>query len=188
MDRDLVTTFTDELIADEFSRIPDYFREVGTPMPEIKWSPEASDLAEEALWVLLAYWSDMRRGEKLPLASKLDPMDIRPALGYVMVMDVEDDAWDYHYRVYGILIVDRSGFDATGKLISELALHPMEPFFIGSYRACVLTSKYIFARHVPPVRVHTTSWDRLILPLEGEDGTISRLLVGNVPGEWAAHR
>ena len=86
MDRDLVTTFTDELIADEFSRIPDYFREVGTPMPKIKWSPEASDLAEEAL------------------------------------------------------------------------------------------------------RVHTTSWDRLILPLKGEDGTISRLLVGNVPGEWAAHR
>ena len=62
-------------------------------------------------------------------------MDIRQALGYVMVMDVEDEAWDYRYRVYGTLIAERSGFDATGKLISELALHPMEPFFISSYNA-----------------------------------------------------
>lgn len=86
------------------------------------------------------------------------------------------------------LIADRSGFDATGKLVSELALHPMEPFFIGSYRACVLSSTALFARHVPPVRAHTTSWDRIILPMENGDGVINRLLVGNVPGEWQANR
>jgi hypothetical protein len=44
----------------------------------------------------------------------------------------------------------------------------------------------MFSRHVPPLRSHTTSWDRIILPLEGEGGQINRLLVGNVPGTWCA--
>ncbi len=113
---------------------------------------------------------------------------MRAALGYVMLLDVEDDAWDYRYRVYGTAIAQRSGFDATGRLLSELALRPLEQFFIASYRACVLQSGYMFSRHVPPPRVHTTSWDRIILPLEDGEGVINRLLVGNVPGTWNADR
>jgi len=88
--------------------------------------------------------------------------------------------------VYGTTIAERSGFDATGKLISELDLQPMGPFFIASYRACFESRGYMFSRHVPPLRSHTTSWDRIILPLEGEGGQINRLLVGNVPGTWRA--
>ena len=188
MDKALVATFTDELISGNFSEIENYFRDAGTPTPVIKWSPASTDLDEDALRILLSYWNEMPRGRNLPLTSELDPLNMRGALGYVMLLGVEDDAWDFRYRVYGTSIAERSGFDATGKLISELALHPMEPFFLASYRACVLRLDYMFARHVPPTRVHTASWDRIILPLEDDDGVVNRLLVGNVPGRWEANR
>ncbi|MDP6689768.1 MAG: PAS domain-containing protein [Alphaproteobacteria bacterium] len=157
MDKALVAAFTDELISESFSKIPEYFQEVGTPTPEIIWSPSQAELEEEVLRVLLTYWRGLPRGRNLPLASKVDPLEMRPALGYVMLLDVEDDGWDYRYRVYGTSIAERSGFDATGKLLSELALRPMEPFFLASYRACVLQSSFMFARHIPPLRVHTSS-------------------------------
>ncbi len=188
MDKALVSAFTDELISESFSRILEYFQDVGTPTPETIWSPAQADLEEEVLQVLLAYWSGLPRGRNLPLACTVDPLEMRKALGYVMLLDVEDDGWDYRYRVYGTSIAERSGFDATGKLLSDLALHPMEPFFLASYRACVLQSEFMFARHQPPLRVHTTRWDRIILPLEDGEGSINRLLVGNVPGAWQAER
>ena len=185
-DRDLVKSFTDELITRDFYDIATYFRSVDGPTPEILWSPTSAELDEGALRVLLDYWIELPRGQDLPLASVLDPLQIRGALGLVMLLDVEDDGWDYRYRVYGTTIAERSGFDATGKLISELDLQPMGPFFIASYRACFESRGYMFSRHVPPLRSHTTSWDRIILPLEGEGGQINRLLVGNVPGTWRA--
>ena len=113
---------------------------------------------------------------------------MRRALGFVRLFDVKDGGWDYHYQVYGTSIAEQSSFDATDKLVSELLVHPMGAYFGATYHACVVSSSFMFPYHVPPVQVYTTSRCRIILPLEGDDGVVSRLLVGNIPGAWVAHR
>ncbi len=186
IDRPLVSAIAEGLIADDLAALRDYFDSLNTATPEIVWSPAPADLDEEVLRILLTYWTALPRGQSLPLSSAVDPMNMKAALGYIMLLDVMDDGWDFRYRVYGSSIARRSGFDATGKLVSALPIAPMAPFFIATYRACLARMVPMFARHVPPREIQVVSWGRLILPLEDGAGRIDRLLVGNVPGSWRA--
>ena len=161
-----------------------YFQSINAPSPITRWSPSIEDLDEEVLRILLAYWQRMPKGLHLPLADGLDPLELGGALGLIMLLEVLDGGYDFRYRVYGSEIARRSGFDATGKCVSEIPVAPMSAYFMAGYRACLSRQEPLFTRHVPPVQIHVVSWDRIILPLEDGQGTVSRLLVGNVPGSW----
>lgn len=69
MDKSLVSIFTDELLAGEYVKMRDYFREIGAPILEITWSPVTEDLDEAVLRFLLSNWHGLPRGLKLPPAS-----------------------------------------------------------------------------------------------------------------------
>ncbi|MDP6833172.1 MAG: PAS domain-containing protein [Alphaproteobacteria bacterium] len=186
IDRPLVTAIAEGLIANDLAALRDYFAGLNASTPKVVWSPQAADLDEEVLRILLNYWTALPHGQSLPLSSAVDPMGMKAALGHIMLLEVVDDGWDFRYRVYGSAIAARSGFDATGKLVSELPIAPMAPFFMATYRACIERGAHLFARHVPPAEIQVVSWDRLILPLEDGAGQINRLLVGNVAGAWRA--
>src|SRR5690349_20789723 len=54
----------------------------------IIWNPRPSDMASQKLRFLLDYWTGLRQGDALPLTTDVDPLHMRPALGYVMLVDV----------------------------------------------------------------------------------------------------
>jgi hypothetical protein len=184
VDQALTAALETDLRAGGGDALRQHFRGIGAPVPQVQWAPAADSLDEAALRALYAYWLDLPPGPRAPRAADIDPLRMRGALGYVMLMDAVDDGRDFRYRLYGSAIAERSGFDATGKLISEIAVTPLREFFLASYRACRARVTPLFTRHVPPYDVHVVSWDRLILPLNDGQGGIDRLLVGNVPGSW----
>ena len=184
VDKELVTKLSEDMIAEDFASTADYFEAHGVGPPIINWSPQLDQLEEPALRTLLSYWNELPKGVRLPLSQKIDPLNMRAALGYVMLLEVLDDGMDYRYRLYGSIIAGHAGFDATGLLVSEIPISQMVPFFLACYQACLMRKEHLFTRHVPPMEVRVRSWDRLILPLENGDGAIDRLLVGNIPGSW----
>src|SRR3546814_2328999 len=48
------------------------------------------------------------------------PFNLRPALGYVLLIDVEDDGWDGRFRLYGTRVAEMYGEDMTGRRVSEI--------------------------------------------------------------------
>ena len=181
-DEALASGFEQDLISGSGSEMERYFRTVGAGFHGFTWSPGREDLDEEILRLLHAYWNHLPRGPAAPLARAVSPGQMKAALGFVMLLEAVRDGRDYRYRVYGSAIAARSGFDATGKTVSECPTAPLAEFFVASYRACRARKAPLFIRHAPPVLVHVVSWDRLILPLDDGRGEIGRLLVGNVPG------
>lgn len=174
-----------DLAADQPSSLVRRFLAAGVPAPRFVWSPEPQALPTERLVRLLVYWRGLFQGDVLPRATAIDPADMRFILGHVMLVDVVDGGADFAYRLYGSKIAASVGRDITGRRVSSLAAdfgEHLALYFGASFHAAFLRREALYTEHVaasPDSPVER--WQRLILPLAAADGSIQRLLVGNVP-------
>src|SRR3546814_15766909 len=104
-------------------------------------------------------------------------MQMRPALGHIMLLDVLDGGADYRYRVYGSEIAQRAGFDMTGKCTSELPTGSLASlFFIAVYQAVLLRPDPVYTWPQLPVDLPVNPWPRLLPPLPAPARPAPRLL------------
>jgi hypothetical protein len=178
---------SDAIEANDHSAIAARFRAAGFSPPMVTWDPTLEDLDIEELRFLLRYWRDLRGDAEMPHLSKVDALDLRPCLGYLMILDIGEE--ELTYRVYGSKIARASGFDMTGKTVSSITSHSFIPtFFNACYRAARRRRIPILTRHQTPPEISVYSWTRLILPLADDHGVIVRFLAGNIPGPFRATR
>lgn len=150
--------------------------------PTVIWNPRPSDMASDKLRFLLDYWTGLRRDRALPQTTDIDPMRMRPALGYVMLVDVIDGGRDFRYRLYGSDLAFVSGFDMTGRhLSSHGASANVVEFSLAVYRAAVIRKEPVFTSRKPVGARHTTEWQRVVMPLVDETGAVTRFLACTVP-------
>jgi hypothetical protein len=155
---------------------------MGARGPTLTWRPRVAALAAQQHRFLLRYWEDLRGTQPMPDAAKIDAVEMRPALGYINLIDPVEGGRDFRYRLFGSIVAAVSDFDMTGQLASTLKASPyVAEFVIAVCRAALTRGEPLFTEHGPPAAVYTATWHRLVLPLAGEDGKVTRLLVGMVP-------
>ena len=188
-DRALIESFTRAVLAEDAAAIVPHFAQHNIQPPSFHWNPRIGTLYEAPLKVLFQWWRAQRPARGLPSIDAVDPVALKEALGYLMILDVLEDGWDYRYRLYGSEIAQHAKRDYTGQRTSELkVVSPIPTFYIACYRAVLVRPEPLMTRNQPPTEVATTTWTRLVLPLAGPDGKIARFLVGNVPGTWRQPR
>ena len=175
---DSVLTASDEVPAE-------LVRAIGDCTVRIAWIPGTATVEDEKLAFLLEYWRGLGAGQKggLPLASQVDGIDLVPALGNIMLLDVERDGFDARYRLYGTKVADKAGRDWTGWLVSEMnrvTRTPAALLYRAGYLAVCRRLMPLFTEHNSPPWTSAEAWRRLILPLADDEGRCMRLLVGNV--------
>jgi hypothetical protein len=107
---------------------------------------------------------------------------MRRALGYVMLVDVVENGQDFRYRLFGSAVAAVSGFDMTGKLLSEHAASGyILEFSLALYRASLQRKEPVFSQYAPVGTKMTAEWHRVALPLANPFGSVIRLLAGTVP-------
>jgi hypothetical protein len=107
---------------------------------------------------------------------------MRPALGYIALLEPNADITDFRYRLFGSISAMVWGFDMTGRLLSANPANAyIGDFHRAGYRAVMQRCTPIATVHRPPVSQSTTTWHRLVLPLADDEGRITRLLAGIVP-------
>ena len=178
----IVERWTQHILAGEPAEIRGAFAERGAAGPELAWSPDAARLPSPQLRFLLNYWRERAGKRRAPGVRDIDPVEMRPALGFIVLADVIEGGEDFRFRLYGSTVASVSGFDLTGKCVSE---HPapdyVSAFYLALYRAAYRRGEPVSTSHRPPLAVHTHTWHRLMLPLADESGAIVRFLSGNVP-------
>lgn len=180
LDWSRIADWTDDVAAGDLSRIHHVFASHGAAATEATWAPPAETLPP-ILDFLAGYWHGLA-GDGLPHMSQVDPFGMRPALGYVILLDVVDDGRDFRYRLYGSILAGISGFDMSGKLLSDFAASRyVTEFAIAVDRAVCRRRQPIYTRRKPVGAERVTAWHRICLPLVDDSGTIMRLLVGTVP-------
>lgn len=146
----------------------------------IGYEPSPAALRFRAMAAVDDYWQSLPKTEGVAEVMKVDPMQIAGALGSVMLIDVVDDGRDFRYAIYGSRIAEISGFDMTGKWLSDIPTSsPIATFFHSGYLGVVRHRRRLFTIHQAPANIMIGFWHRLILPL-GQAGQVRRLLVCNV--------
>ncbi len=140
--------------------------------PDIADNPRFQDL--------LAYWQKKRGDRALPLRKDIDPLELQPHLGSLVIIECLPGLADFRYRLIGTKVVEAYGRDSTGKTVREL-YETTDP----EYCECLLQAYHAVAtRHVMarlratlrPVNKIYRLADSLLLPLDGGDGTVRWLL------------
>jgi hypothetical protein len=177
-----IAQWTADIVAGDMRAIAACFEKHGAAAPGLAWNPAAERFDASALRFLTTYWHGLAGAGGLPHLKRVDPLALRPALGYVMLLDLVEGGRDFRFRLYGSLIASISGFDMTGKLLSE---HPASAyaveFTIASYRAAVQRREPLYTDRHPVGAVMATRWERVALPLVGDDGAIGRFVAGTAP-------
>jgi hypothetical protein len=184
-DRQVLQPLVDALLADNRELLDRHMANHGACLADFVWRPDATQLSDAPLSHALEYWQGIRGERALPLASDISPFELRPALGYVLLIDVEDDGWDGRFRLYGTHVAEMYGEDMTGRLVSEIDNNNYATqLFRAVYRVVTLRRQPVFTHHRPPPHISVTAWKRLILPLANGDGAVCRFLSINLPGAW----
>ena len=140
-------------------------------METAAWSPLAKGL--------LAFWNEKRGIRPMPARHDIDPLEMKPWLSRLMLIEVIDAGRDFRYRLVGTDVVTRIGRDMTGKLISQLpALPEIVGRFLEEYRQVVRSGRPGYAVHdyFSPTIKRTIKFERLLLPLGEADGPVGMLL------------
>ena len=97
-----------------------------------------------------------------------DGFKLRRWLGYIMVLDYLPDLDDLRYRTYGARIAEYSGFDMTGRLVSDFN-SPVGQFFSQLYRDSIAQKQIIYSEHTGVHAERGCDWHRVICPVSADD-------------------
>jgi len=163
----------------------DIFARIYAGQGRLAWIHGADALDEPRLRFLLGHWQALAaQCGGVPQRRAIDPVDLKPMLGSLMMLEVERDGYDAVYRLYGTEIAESgAGRDWTGFRVSELVRQMRAPAALLA-RACYLAVKRrpapLYCEHVPPRYQGVGAWKRLILPLADGQNDCARYLVGNL--------
>src|ERR1700731_4251831 len=168
LDRRRIAAGAAALAAGEPDDLYDTFMAKGGAAPEIVWDPPVDRLGAAQLRFLLRYWSEVAGARKMPGAKEIDALEMRPALGYINLLDVIGGGEDFRYRVFGSVIAAVAGYDMTGRMVSTLKtapylvanspLPPGRPVWGGG-------EPLLTEHRPPPSTMPTVAWHGLVLPL-----------------------
>lgn len=172
----------EDIGAERLDVVAQFFQSAEAALLALAWQPDTADLETAELRFLLEYWHRLRGDRSLPAASEVTPFDMRPALGYVTIVEALDEGRDGQFRLFGSKVALRLGADLTGKRLGALdGSSYLAVFACALHRAVYLRREPVHAAHQPPAAISGTAWHWLVLPLCGTGPAVERYLVGMVP-------
>jgi hypothetical protein len=144
--------------------------------PSRNESFDPATIRNTRLQLFFQYWNTKRGAAPCPRHSDIDPLEIRYALGYVLIAERRPPPDHFHFRLMGQELVERYGVDLTGR---SLAAYP-EPIYrelvrktfssVIDQRRPVLVDRNI----VTAGRRHR--YEGLTLPLSSDGTTIDQVI------------
>src|SRR3546814_12771432 len=104
-----------------------------------------------------------------------------------MLLDILDGGADFRYRLYGSRIAERTGFDWTGRRLSEMSTNAFTgTFYAAVYRAVMRRRAPIMTERGSPRHVAATRWSRLVVP-SSEERRVGKESVSQCSTRWSQH-
>lgn len=130
---------------------------------------------------LYEYW-DGRRGERaMPSRADIDPVDMRFAIGDVILAEVVDETPPrFRIRLHGSNLSERTNFDLTGKMLDEMPVPEFRELSTRSFRKVVRTKEPLHVIAERPLDGRIQRYEAILLPLSADGTRVDRLMVGMI--------
>jgi hypothetical protein len=114
----------------------------------------------------------------MPARGDLDPVDLKPMLPMLILIDVVQDARRYAYRLVGTREVEMRGSDPTGKAVEE-AYYGETPGETTWYLDRVVRTRQpvLYRGTYRPLSTRTQREDVLFLPLSQDGETVNMIMI-----------
>lgn len=117
------------------------------------------------------YWDGLRRGRRCPSRADIDPVDIPALLPHIGLIDVEDDATHFRFRLLGTRINEMFGANLTGMYLDLYPGRPYAVYLVDLYGEVARQRRTAFlesvSRYAGGRRLLSR---RVIMPLAEADG------------------
>jgi hypothetical protein len=130
---------------------------------------------------LADYWNAKRGNRPWPSRADLDPLEMRPVMGHIAILEVEPRPGGglpvFKYRLFGSSFVHWFGFDMTGKTLDDWPAPEYRDYLNGSYNE-VLQAQRPFRRYRRLLQdSRPLNYEGVMLPL-GQPGRIEQIMAG----------
>lgn len=128
------------------------------------------------------YWQERCAGRPMPARADLDPLDFRYVLGDIVVCDVFYEPLRFHYRLHGVNLVQRDGFDMTGKWLHERPVPDYTARVQHGWSLVVTERKILLGDrlHLTAVDGRQRRYETIVLPLSGDGTIVDKLITAQV--------
>jgi len=142
------------------------------------WSPDLLATCHPSLVRLYQYWDAKRGSRVMPARSDVDPVDLKPVLPLLILIDVVADQRRYVYRLVGTHEVEMRGGDPTGKPIQE-AFYAEAAEDTAYYLDRVTSTRrpVLYSGTYQPLATRTQREDVLFLPLSNDGETVNMIMI-----------
>ena len=142
------------------------------------WSPDLLATCHGSLRELYEYWNARRGARSMPARDDIDPVDLKPLLPVLILIDVVPDPRRYVYRLVGTHEVEMRGKDPTGKPIEEAYYGESAEDTIYYLDRVVRTREPVLYRGIyQPLSTRTQRDDVIFLPLSKDGETVNMIMI-----------
>ena len=133
--------------------------------------------ADSRLHAVFSYWSGKKGARPMPARRDIDPLELGPGiLPHLMLVDVEPGP-RFRYRLFGTVVSDHFGMDATGRYIDEVMVGQYKDFILGLYGDMIAQKKPVYSTSIyGPAVNRNMSTQRLMLPLSSSGDDVDMVL------------
>lgn len=128
---------------------------------------------------LYEYWLARRGGRSMPSRGDLDALDMTFVIGNIILVDViAGSPPGFRIRLHGTNLVERAGYELTGKMLDELPQTEFRDLARRSFTKVVNTAQPLHAANDRIIDGKVRHYETVMLPLSDDGVAVDRLLIG----------
>jgi len=139
------------------------------------------DIKHPRLRQLYDYWDGKRGARSMPARADLDPIEMRFAIGDIVLADVIDaEPPRFHIRLHGTNLAERTNFDLTGKMLDEMPSPEFRELSKHGFRRVAQSKEPLHALAERLLDGRMQRYEVIVLPLSSDGERVDRLMIGMI--------
>lgn len=137
------------------------------------------DIKHPKLRQLFDYWSEKCGARRMPSRADIDPLDMTFIIGNVILVDVvAGTPLGFRVRLHGTNLVERVGYELTGKSLDELPQTEFREAAQESFTRVATSAEPTAGKRDRIIDGRFARYETVIMPLSSDGERVDRLLVG----------
>jgi hypothetical protein len=138
---------------------------------------------------LYDYWRERRGDRRFPARADIDPLDLAFLMGNLILIDVvESDPPGFFIRLHGTNLVNRAGYELTGKMLNDLPITEFRQLAMQTFTRVATTGEPFHGNRDRVLDERSRRYETLILPLSKDGKRVDMLLAGLIYADEAERR
>jgi hypothetical protein len=147
-------------------------------------TPVAEADLDARLRGLIDYWGTKCHGRRFPARADLDPIELKPWLGHLLMVDVvpqPNHEVRFRYRLFGTEFIFYHGADMTGHWLDEIVNPAFREELLARYRGVVQDGNLRALSYDYLIGGLRHRFQAVLLPLSSDGETVNIVLGCGVP-------